>query len=136
MEILTGWVDADSASWRAIDDWMLNLLVALRAPRAADLIDHEVRNQISFTYSFTAPRGWSGAIKMLADLERPGADVLARWTMDDSFHIDERVEALLTLRALGDERAAALRDDLFASGSLNFSLADESRQPSATEGAR
>ena len=120
VEILTGWVDADRAHRYVIDDWMLNLLLALRAPRAADLIDEEVRNQISYTYSFTIPKGWSEAIETLACRGQPGADVLARWTQDDSFHIDDRVEALLTLRTLGDERATALRDDLLASGSLNF----------------
>jgi hypothetical protein len=125
-EIITAWIDADRARHFAIDEYLLDMLLELRAPGAADVIDEMVRQQLPFTGDIwsthppTQPH-WSRAIETLASLEQHGADVLARWTLDDSFGISDRVEALLALRALGDGRAVELRDALFAGGSLKFS---------------
>ena len=112
-EVLCDWIDTYRAGcWGAsyrMMDLMMDLLLELRVPRAADLIEQDVAAQFSDGDRLMA---WSipYAIKALTALGRPGADVLARWAQDDHFPIKDRIAVLDALDSLGDKRATTLRD--------------------------
>jgi hypothetical protein len=112
-EIVYGWVEKERTGPRKAPFWMIQLLVQLRAPCAVDLIDEDVIAQISDGKPLF-DSGWmiSGAIETLAGFGQDGADKLARWVLDNRFHLKDKIDALIALHRLGDERATMLRDEL------------------------
>jgi len=111
-EVLCGWIDTYRPRRHSrAPYWMMNLLLKLRVPRAADLIDHDVVAQFS-DGDRLLDLNWSipDAIKALTGLGRPGADVLTRWAQDDHFPHKDRIAVLDALDSLGDKRGTTLRD--------------------------
>ena len=112
-EIVYGWIEKERTGPRTAPFWMIRLLVQLRAPCAVDLIDEDVIAQISGARRlFGSDWRISDAIETLAGFGQDGADKLARWALDSRFSLEDKIDALVTLRRLGDERATTLRDEL------------------------
>jgi hypothetical protein len=126
VEVMAGWVDQHQAQGWHGPDWLRERLAELSPPHAAALIDERVTRaldgapfQSPARWPDVAPPYWTKQIGRLAQLGPPGADVLARWAQDGTFTARDRLNALRTLYALGDHRAAALRDELLADSSLS-----------------
>ena len=119
-EIVYGWIEKERVGPWTAPFWMIQLLVQLRAPCAVDLIDEDVTAQIADDRRLF-DSGWmiSGAIETLAGFGQEGADKLARWALDNRFFLEDKIDALVTLHRLGDERATILRDELAEDRSLS-----------------